>query len=121
MVSKTQLIGQHAEQQACHYLLKKGLTLIESNFRCKMGEIDLIMRDGELLVFTEVKARQSNAFIGGLESVDYRKQQRLLRASTYYLQHKRLTDKYACRFDIVVVTINSAPPKIEWTKDAFRP
>jgi putative endonuclease len=121
MLSKTQIIGQQAEEQACNYLLNQGLKIVEHNFRCNMGEIDLIMRDKDLVVFVEVRARKKNQFANGLESVNFTKQDRILRTAVYYLQKNRLTDKVACRFDVVAITLNTSSPTLCWTKDAFRP
>ena len=71
--------GFVAEKQACDYLMSQGLKWVESNYRCQLGEIDLIMRDKEYLVFVEVRARASRDFGGALESVGYRKQQKILK------------------------------------------
>lgn len=113
-LSKTH-VGFISEKQAANFLIKKGLKLIASNYRCSYGEIDLIMQDKTILVFVEVRLRHEKGFGDALESIDSRKQQKLLKSATHYLQKHRLIDKIDCRFDVVGFT-NST---IEWIKDAF--
>ena len=110
-------LGQHYEQLAADYLQQQGLRLISSNFQYKAGEIDLIMRDGDTLVFVEVKYRASAAFGGAMAAVTYSKQQKLLRASRWYLQQHRLSDQ-PCRLD--VLAIEGQPPfQYHWVKNAI--
>ena len=78
--------GRYAEEQVCQYLQRQGLQLVESNYTCRCGEIDLIMRDQDCFVFVEVRARAGHSFRDSLESVDYQKQHKVIRAATYYLQ-----------------------------------
>ncbi|MGQ9425946.1 YraN family protein [Gilvimarinus sp. F26214L] len=112
------LTGQRAEREAEAFLCAKGLRLEERNFSCKLGEIDLIMRDGDTLVFAEVRYRTNPRFGSPAESVDYRKQQKIVRSAQYFMQRKRLVDAIPCRFDVVSIT-GGAPPQIQWIKDAF--
>ncbi len=111
-----QIQGDMAEQSVCEFLEKQQLRRVTQNYRCRVGEIDLIMRDSDTLVFVEVRYRTNPAYGSALESVTYAKQQRLIRAAQYYLQQKRLTEKVRCRFDVVVVQPDSP---IEWIKNAF--
>ncbi len=74
-------LGQQYEQLALQYLQQQGLKLVQQNFHCKTGEIDLVMREGATLVFVEVKYRASSAFGGALAAVSFSKQQKLLRTS----------------------------------------
>lgn len=113
----SQQIGFAAEEHARQYLGKQGLIWLESNYRCRLGEIDLIMRDKDYLVFVEVRARASNAYGGAVQSVNKGKQQKLIRTATLYLQTKRLYDKHPCRFD--VLSLDGALPQITWIKNAF--
>ena len=113
----SQKAGFLAEQHALEYLTSKGLKWVVSNYRSKLGEIDIIMRDGEYLVFVEVRARTSTAFGGAIASVTYSKQQKILKTASLYLLANKLHDKQAIRFD--VVSIEGAPPKITWLKNAF--
>jgi putative endonuclease len=109
--------GQQAEGLACEYLLKRGLTLLERNFSCRLGELDLIMQEGETLVFVEVKFRKNADFGHGSEAVDRHKQGKLVRTAQVYLQqHPRLQD-LPMRFD--VVSIEGPRQQIQWLANAF--
>ncbi len=88
----SQTKGAFAEQQAREYLTMQGLQWIDSNYHCRMGEIDLIMQDQYCLVFVEVRARTSIAFGGALASVTYRKQQKLIKTAMLYLSVNKLHD-----------------------------
>lgn len=107
--------GFISEQQACNFLKAKGLRLITNNYRCPCGEIDLIMQDNNVLVFIEVRLRSHMDYGSALESIDSRKQQKLLKSATHYLQQHNLIDKIDCRFDVIGFS-NST---IDWIKDAF--
>jgi putative endonuclease len=113
-VTVAQETGASAENKACAYLQQQSLQLITRNFRCKMGEIDLIMQDKNELVFVEVRCRNNSFFGGGLDSITDSKQKKLIKAASFYLQQKRLTE-IACRFDAVAISANT----IEWIKNAF--
>ncbi len=108
--------GKNAEQRARQHLEEQGLKLLETNYRCKRGEIDLIMQDTETLVFIEVRYRKSNAYGSAVESVTTSKQNRLVAAARHYLQTNR--SNRPCRFDVVGITGQNVF-KIEWIKDAF--
>ncbi len=110
-------LGQLAEQRALVYLQKNGLVLLLQNFRCKLGEIDLIMREGADIIFVEVRSRKSAEFGTAVESVTYRKQQKIYRTAIYFLQNRRWLDKVNFRFDIIGIQNN----QIEWIKNAFTP
>lgn len=108
--------GQAAEDLAARYLLDQGLKLITRNYRCRFGEIDLILQDGETTVFTEVRMRGSQRFGGAAASVTTQKQRRLIAAARHYLAGKRAPPP--CRFDVVALD-RLDPSHIEWIKDAF--
>ena len=110
------LKGETAEQQALVYLQKQGLQLVCSNFRCKQGELDLVMRDGEALVIVEVRFRQSEQFGGALASITAQKQARIVAATQHYVIINHLSH-LAIRFD--VVALSGAGP-INWIKNAFQ-
>ena len=110
--------GIVAEELALHYLEARGLTLVTRNFRCRSGELDLIMRDGEQLVFVEVRSRRYACYGTPAESVTRTKQQRLLRAAAFYLQRQRLD--LPCRFDVVAILQPDGEPQVEWIQDAFQ-
>jgi putative endonuclease len=114
-----QKVGNHIEQLACNYLIKNGLILIQKNFKSRMGEIDLIMWDKDTIAFIEVRYRRSDAFGGALGSIDWRKQKRIINTANDYLYKFRLTEKYPCRFDVVIVSGSLQMPEIEWILQAF--
>lgn len=94
-------LGRDAEARTLAFLEQQGLTLIEKNFRCRAGEIDLIMRDAQTLVFIEVRSRKDRRFGGAAASVGPVKQQRLWRTAAFYLLRYRKPP--ACRFDLVAI------------------
>lgn len=97
----TRQAGQAGEDAALDYLTKQGLTLVERNFRCKQGEIDLIMRERDTLVFVEVRKRANDKFGGAAASITHLKQARLITAAQIYLQSCQRIP--ACRFDAVTI------------------
>ena len=107
--------GNAAEKIAATYLQQKGLSLIEKNFRCKYGEIDLIMQDGKTLVFIEVRLRSNANFGGAAMSINQAKQQKLSRSAEYYLQ---MHGNSACRFDAILMQSTNINT-IEWIQNAF--
>lgn len=114
-----QIIGQAAEDAAALLLEQQGLQLIERNFNCKTGEIDLIFKDNEQLVFVEVRFRRNNLFGGAAASVTLAKQKKLHRAAQFYLS--RWPQPPACRFDVVAMTLDTNQQIIceNWIKNAF--
>ena len=108
--------GELAEARAEMFLVQQGLVKRAKNYRCKLGEIDLIMQHTDTLVFVEVRLRTHQAFASAAESVTIRKQQKIIKAAQYYLQEHQLTDKAKCRFDVIAFSDNGAP---EWIRDAF--
>ena len=111
--------GTQAEQIACAHLQTQGLKSITNNFRCKLGEIDLIMLDHDYLVFVEVRYRKSTFFGTGAETVDIRKQSKLIRTAQIYLQQQR-KNHYPCRFDVISITGPLPIARIDWIKNAFQ-
>lgn len=93
--------GRAAEDLAHDYLIKQGLKLVERNFRCRQGEIDLIMRQGESLVFVEVRKRAGSKFGGAAASITAAKQAKLISAAQIYLQSCQRMP--ACRFDAIAI------------------
>jgi len=108
--------GLAAETAAVHFLQQQGLALIVQNYSCRFGEIDLIMRDKQTLVFVEVRLRSHRAFASAADSIDHRKQQKLIRAAQFYLQANDLNT--ACRFDAILFdnTEYNAP---HWIRNAI--
>jgi len=113
--------GLRSEQRALDYLLAAGLTLLTRNYRCRQGEIDLVMTDSNCLVFVEVRYRASNRFADAAGSVDLRKQAKIRRTAQNFLgRHLGLTDA-PVRFDVVAFDGAEVDQcRLQWTKDAFR-
>jgi len=107
--------GELAEALAAAYLQAHGLRLIARNYRCRLGEIDLILADGPDLVFAEVRLRRNRDFGGAAASIGAAKRQRILLAARHYLSGK---PERPCRFDVVLLD-SLDPDEIEWIKDAF--
>ena len=107
--------GDAAENLAAAFLQRAGLILVERNYRCRFGEIDLIAREGTTLVFVEVRMRSSERFGGAAASITAGKREKLLRTARHYLSD--FTAAPACRFDAVL--INGRDNTIEWIKNAF--
>ena len=112
-------IGDQAEQAACNYLTQQGLVVVEKNFYSRSGEIDLIMLDGEALVFVEVRYRKTARFGSALESVTTTKQQRLINTAQYFLQTNTISYSQ-CRFDVVAISTEQNDDNITWVKSAFQ-
>ena len=110
-----QVAGAQAEECARAYLEARGLLLVARNYRCRQGEVDLVMRDGEFIAFIEVRLRRAGALVSAAESVDPRKQRRIIAAARHYLSGKT---EAPCRFDCVLLD-RLDPPAIEWVKSAF--
>jgi putative endonuclease len=111
-------IGKQTEQLACRYLQKNGLTHKESNYRCRQGEIDLVMEDGNTLVFVEVRYRKSSRFGSAAESIDNRKQNKLALCAKHYLAARNKLNQ-SCRFDVISMNGPLAAIRIEWIPNAF--
>lgn len=106
--------GRDAEALAATYLQRQGLRIVERNWRCRFGEIDLIARDGPSLVFIEVRARTSLRYGGAAESIDRRKRSRLIAAASQYLAGAG--SHTPCRFDAVLI---QGAEKPQWIRNAF--
>ena len=115
-----QLLGEAAEQFAVDYLRAQGLEILDRNFRRRLGELDIIARDGDVLVIAEVRARSSDQFGGAAASVDSGKQTRLIRAAAQLLQQRRDLAKLRVRFDVLAVSnVGGHPTHVEWIRHAF--
>ena len=122
-------IGEKAEQLALEYLRSAGLELVIRNFRCRVGEIDLVMLDGDCLVIVEVRCRQPLAtgrsrirFPSAIQSIGPHKQRKLTRAALFFLPKHKAFQNHTVRFDVVACD-GPAPDQytLQWIKDAFRP
>ena len=116
-VESSKAIGDLAEGLAARFLEQQGLKVLTRNFRCRGGEIDLICRNGKVLVFVEVRLRRNAAFGGAAASVTATKQRRIILAAQHFLMANALTDD-DCRFDCILLSGTSSND-IEWLRDAF--
>lgn len=116
-LTQRKIIGNKAEDQACAYLLSKGLKLIVRNFSTKAGEVDLIMQDDDTFVFVEVRYRKNNDFGGAAMSVTPAKQKRIIKAALVYQQKN--APQAAMRFDVVAIDGVGENKKINWIANAF--
>ncbi|MCF0132860.1 MAG: YraN family protein [Blautia sp.] len=112
-------VGQEYEEKAARYLEEQGLMILERNFRCRQGEVDLIARDGKYIVFVEVKFRRSPVSGKSIEAVDIRKQKVICRTALYYLTTRRFSVDIPCRFDVVGIDTKEEAEEILWIRDAF--
>lgn len=112
-LSEKQSQGRDWEQVALRHLKRQGLAFVEANFSCKGGEIDLIMRDGESLVFVEVRQRAGTQYGGAAASITPAKIRRLVRAAQVYLL--RFPRMPACRFDVVAID----GERLEWLRNVI--
>jgi putative endonuclease len=112
----TRATGRRAELLARDFLRRQGLRPVEENWSCRHGEIDLVMREREVLVFVEVRFRRNSRFGTPAATVGLIKQRRLVLAALHYLQ--RLGRQPPCRFDIIAITAEPEP-QVEWIRNAF--
>lgn len=108
-----QAAGDGAEERAARYLAEHGLAILERNYHCRLGEIDLVAREGATLVFVEVRLRSDARFGSALESIGPRKRARIAAAARHYLM--RLGREPVCRFDVVALDEGET----QWIRGAF--
>lgn len=118
MGNAKQILGKEGERIAERYLAKKGYKLVERNYRCRAGEVDLILLDRRVIVFVEVKTRSGQRFGTPLEAVAPRKQQKMIRAAQFFLSTKGLYQREA-RFDVVGISWPDREPVVEHIENAF--
>ena len=110
--------GKRGEELAAAHLVEVGYRIIERNYRCLFGEIDIVAEEGETLVFVEVKSRRSDAYGEPQLAVGHQKQKKMSKISVYYLAERHLRHRQA-RFDVVAVRLLPAGHRIELIRDAF--
>ncbi|WP_286234541.1 YraN family protein [Thalassotalea sediminis] len=111
--------GDYWEAQALKYLKQQQLTFIQANFHGRLGEIDLIMKEGNTIVFVEVKYRKNKRFGGAISAIGIAKQEKIRKTAAFFLQQQGLNAyNTACRFDIVAIEGGNIP-EIIWLKNAF--
>lgn len=113
-----QVLGKEGERIAEQYLKKKGYKVIQRNYRCPVGELDLIVLDRRVVVFVEVKTRSGTAYGSPLEAVEFRKQRKMIQAAQYFLSGNRLHQRDA-RFDVVGISWPGREPVVEHIENAF--
>lgn len=111
----THTLGRRGEDRAVAYLRTCGYQILERNFRCRLGELDIIAREGDTLAFVEVRTRSHGRQGSALEAVSPTKQRQVARVASYYLTSRRL-EAATCRFDVVGIT----GEHVELVRDAFR-
>jgi putative endonuclease len=107
--------GRSNEDRACAELARRGYVIVERNYRCKLGELDVVAREGDVLVFVEVRSRRSARYGSALETVNAAKQRRIARVAQHYLMARQPRFE-SCRFDVVGIT----GEELVLIKDAFR-
>lgn len=113
-------IGQNAEDVAAKFLEAQGIELLLRNYRRRLGELDLVARQNDVLLVVEVRTRASDRYGGAAESIDFYKQRRIIRATQQLLQQRKDFARLRVRFDVIVVSnLNPEQPQLEWIKHAF--
>jgi putative endonuclease len=118
-VSTTRQRGSHWELAAESFLRQRGLRTLARNYQARVGEIDLIMMDGDTLVFTEVRFRADETYGSGADTVTRAKQQRIIRAARNYLSRHAAVNDVHCRFDVVSIGIRQGRTLFDWIQNAF--
>ena len=114
--------GRLAEQQAHRFLKDKGLKPVAKNFRCRFGEVDLIMQDDNCLVFAEVRYRSGSRFESAACSVDRHKQRKLIQTAASFLSQHAEFRNHSVRFDVLAFDKPAEQQcELQWIRDAFRP
>jgi putative endonuclease len=118
--TQKQLLGRAAENIAADFLRVQGLEILERNYLRRLGELDIVARERDVLVIAEVRTRSSDRYGGAAASVDPRKQQRLIRTASQLLQQRRDLSQLRVRFDVVVVSkMDAGCGRVEWIRHAF--
>jgi putative endonuclease len=118
--TQKQLVGARAEYIAADFLRDQGLEILERNYLRRLGELDVVAREDDVLVIAEVRTRATNRYGGAAASVDSRKQQRLIRAATQLLQQRKDLSHLRVRFDVLAVSdIDGEMPRVDWIRHAF--
>lgn len=111
--------GAAFEKMALQHLKKQGLRLLERNYHSRYGEIDIIMQAKKTIVFVEVRKRSNAQYGHPFETVDYNKQQKIIKTAYCYLKEHRLFEQALCRFDVVGVTLLEGKYHLEWCQHAY--
>ena len=120
MLTPRQRTGRLAEDLAAEFLRARGCEILVRNYRRRLGELDLVAREGSVLIIGEVRTRAHSRFGGAVESIDWRKRRCITRAAMQLLQERRDLARLPVRFDVIVVHhVTAAEPRIEWIRHAF--
>jgi putative endonuclease len=119
MTDNTRLKGSGFEKLAEKYLESKGLKGITRNFHCRLGEIDLIMRDQNTLVFVEVRFRARSSFGSAIQTISQSKQKKIIRTAKLFMGKHGLYEKLFCRFDVLGIDVINGENRFNWIADAF--
>lgn len=115
-------LGDSAENLAFDFLKQRGLVPLQRNFRCRLGELDLVMRDEDCLVIVEVRYRNARSLVAAEQTIDYRKQAKLIRTAAMFIAWNERFATMPMRFDVVGIDANAdGAQTINWIRDAFRP
>lgn len=120
MSDSRQEVGAKGEKLAVKFLKRKGYKIVQRNYRCKLGEIDIIAKQDKTIVFVEVKTRQTQEFGAPQYAVTSAKRSQISRVALWYIKEKGFVEQ-ACRFDVIAITFSpeSRKPKIEHIENAF--
>lgn len=113
-------IGAHWENIAANYLISQGISIIDKNYHCLSGELDLIALDQETLVFVEVRYRSTKSWASASESITIGKQRKIIQTAQHYLFKHPKEDNRNCRFDVISIQGDKKKPHLSWFKDAFQ-
>jgi len=112
--------GKITEQFAEDFLVNQGLVLVDKNYHCRQGEVDLILLEGDTYVFVEVKYRKNTTFGGAIAAISASKQKKIKHCVTFYLHQAGLNEyNTSCRVDVIALEGNINQPKVTWLKNAF--
>lgn len=117
--ANTKKTGEAGELLAEQHLREHGLTLVKRNYLCPLGEIDLVMREDDCLVFVEVRQRKNNNFGSPIETITVSKQRKIVKAAHHFLNYTKAPSRQALRFDVVGVVCDGHHSSIEWVPNAF--
>lgn len=119
-MGNNKLLGAYGEDIACDYLARNGYKVLERNFACRAGEVDIVAMHGDIVVFVEVKTRSSEKFGLPSEAVSAAKQNRIVKTALYYMQSRRLLE-HMCRFDVIEISTGvDNKPLVNLIQDAFQ-
>lgn len=119
-MEKRRQLGNQSESLAKKFLAQNGYTVVRTNFSCSQGEIDLIVRDKQMLIFAEVRSKTNQHYGEPLETVNWKKQQKIKKTAQYFLYHHQEMQQYYCRFDVISIVWQDGAANLQWIPDAFR-